>query len=103
MALSLKNLLLKKKLLIYNFYFFRSMVTDQFGMIGLLTFIRAAETDPNLVSLALGADLTTLGLNLNSEVNLYPTFGGPWAETPCRPQDIDYHVPYEYLTNTTIR
>ena len=65
-----------------------SMVTDQFGMIGLLTFIRAAETDPNLVSLALGADLTTLGLNLNSEVNLYPTFGGPWAETPCRPQDI---------------
>merc|ERR1712223_2022906 len=80
-----------------------SMVTDQFGMIGLLTFIRAAETDPNLVSLALGADLTTLGLNLNSEVNLYPTFGGPWAETPCRPQDIDYPVPYEYLTNTTIR
>ena len=80
-----------------------SMVTDQFGMIGLLTFIRAAETDPNLVSLALGADLTTLGLNLNSEVNLYPTFGGPWAETPCRPQDIDFHVPFEYLTNSTIR
>lgn len=67
------------------------MVVDQFGMIGLLTFIRAgtlrhltsynfplipsflsfsAETDPNLVSLALGADLTTLGLNLNSEVRI---------------------------------
>ena len=42
------------------------MVTDQFGMIGLLTFIRAAETDPGLVHLALGSDLTTLGLNLNS-------------------------------------
>lgn len=80
-----------------------SMVRDQFGMIGLLTFIRAAETDPNLVSLALGADLTTLGLNLNSEVNLYPTFAGPWAETPCRPQDIDYHVPQEYLVNAAIR
>ena len=80
-----------------------NMVVDQFGMIGLLTFIRAAETDPNLVSLALGADLTTLGLNLNSEVNLFPTFGGPWAETPCRPQDIDFHVPHEYLTNTAIR
>merc|ERR1711915_1154581 len=79
------------------------MVVDQFGMIGLLTFIRAAETDPNLVSLALGADLTTLGLNLNSEVTLFPTFGGPWAETPCRPQDIDFHVPHEHLTNTTIR
>ena len=42
------------------------MVTDQFGMVGLLTFIRASETEPNLVSLALGTDLTTLGLNLNS-------------------------------------
>ncbi|CAB4064527.1 ACY1 [Lepeophtheirus salmonis] len=52
---------------------------------------------------ALGAELTTLGLNLNSDVNLYPTFAGPWAETPCRPQDIDYHVPQEYLTNTAIR
>ncbi|XP_023333121.1 CCR4-NOT transcription complex subunit 2 [Eurytemora carolleeae] len=80
-----------------------TMVVDQFGMIGLLTFIRAAETDPNLVSLALGTDLTTLGLNLNSEVTLFPTFGGPWADTPCRPQDIDFHVPHEYLTNTTIR
>lgn len=42
------------------------MVTDQFGMIGLLMFIRAAETDPGMVHLALGSDLTTLGLNLNS-------------------------------------
>lgn len=42
------------------------MVTDQFGMIGLLTFIRAAETDLGMVHLALGSDLTTLGLNLNS-------------------------------------
>lgn len=79
------------------------MVKDQFGMIGLLTFIRAAETDPNLVSLALGQDLTALGLNLNSPENLYQNFGGPWAETPCRPQDIDFHVPPEYLINAAIR
>lgn len=80
-----------------------SMVNDQFGMVGLLTFIRAAETDPNLVSLALGQDLTALGLNLNSPDNLYPTFGGPWAEQPLRPQDIDFHVPPEYLINSSIR
>ncbi|XP_060534535.1 CCR4-NOT transcription complex subunit 2 [Cylas formicarius] len=80
-----------------------SMVSDQFGIVGLLTFIRAAETDPNLVSLALGQDLTTLGLNLNSPDNLYPSFGGPWAEHPCRPQDIDFHVPPEYLINHAIR
>lgn len=80
-----------------------SMVKDQFGMVGLLTFIRAAETDQNLVSLALGQDLTALGLNLNSTENLYQNFGGPWAETPCRPQDIDFHVPPEYLINASIR
>ncbi|XP_043484773.1 CCR4-NOT transcription complex subunit 2 isoform X1 [Leptopilina heterotoma] len=80
-----------------------SMVKDQFGMVGLLTFIRASETDPNLVSLALGQDLTALGLNLNSPENLYQNFGGPWAETSCRPQDIDFHVPPEYLINASIR
>ncbi|XP_059539611.1 CCR4-NOT transcription complex subunit 2 isoform X11 [Myotis daubentonii] len=81
----------------------QGMVTDQFGMIGLLTFIRAAETDPGMVHLALGSDLTTLGLNLNSPENLYPKFASPWASSPCRPQDIDFHVPSEYLTNIHIR
>lgn len=61
-----------------------SMVNNQFGMVGLLTFIRAAESDPNLVTLAMGQDLTGLGLNLNSQENLYPTFGGPFADQPCR-------------------
>ncbi|XP_032669386.1 CCR4-NOT transcription complex subunit 2 isoform X2 [Odontomachus brunneus] len=80
-----------------------SMVKDQFGMVGLLTFIRAAETDPNLVTLALGQDLTALGLNMNAPETLYQNFGGPWADTPCRPQDIDFHVPPEYLINAAIR
>lgn len=60
------------------------MVNNQFGMVGLLTFIRAAESDPNLVTLAMGQDLTGLGLNLNSQENLYPTFGGPFSDQPCR-------------------
>lgn len=61
-----------------------SMVNNQFGMVGLLTFIRAAESDPNLVSLAMGQDLTALGLNLNSSENLYPSFGGPFSDAPAR-------------------
>jgi len=73
-----------------------SMVNDQFGMVGLLTFIRVAETEPNLVSLALGFDLTALGLNLNATESLYPSFGGPWGEGPVRAEDIDYPVPQEY-------
>ncbi|XP_070496781.1 regulator of gene activity isoform X2 [Chironomus tepperi] len=80
-----------------------SMVNNQFGMIGLLTFIRAAESDPNLVSLAMGQDLTALGLNLNSMENLYQSFGGPFSDSPARPQDIDFPVPSEYLINVAIR
>jgi CCR4-NOT transcription complex subunit 2 len=64
------------------------MVVDQFGMLGLLTFIRAAETDPDIVALALGSDLTTLGLDLNSQENLYSTFASPFAEAPLRPKDM---------------
>ena len=37
---------------------------DRFGLLGLLSVIRM--TDPDLNTLALGTDLTTLGLNLNS-------------------------------------
>ncbi|KAL5273533.1 CNOT2 family protein [Megaselia abdita] len=80
-----------------------SMVNNQFGMVGLLTFLRAAESDPNLVTLAMGQDLTTLGLNLNSQENLHPTFAGPLADQPCRAQDIEYNVPPEYLVNGAIR
>uniref|UniRef100_A0A4Y0AQ36 NOT2/NOT3/NOT5 C-terminal domain-containing protein n=1 Tax=Anopheles funestus TaxID=62324 RepID=A0A4Y0AQ36_ANOFN len=80
-----------------------SMVNNQFGMVGLLTFLRAAETDPNLVTLAMGQDLMALGLNLTAVENLYPCFGGPFADAPARPQDIDYPVPPEYLINMSIR
>ncbi|OZC11895.1 NOT2 / NOT3 / NOT5 family protein [Onchocerca flexuosa] len=91
------------------------MLSDQFGMAGLLTFLRAIESDPAIVALALGHDLTTLGLNLNStERNIYATFGGPWADYPCRIQDLEakavsfilltnFIVPEEYLTNASIR
>lgn len=60
------------------------MVNNQFGMVGLLTFLRAAETDPNLVTLAMGQDLMALGLNLTAVENLYPCFGGPFADAPAR-------------------
>nr|CAB3232223.1 CCR4-NOT transcription complex subunit 2 [Phallusia mammillata] len=80
-----------------------SMLTDQYGIVGLFAFIKAAETDPTLVHLALGNDLTTLGLNLNSPDNLYHKFQSPFIRQPCRLQDIDFFVPSEYLTNAHIR
>ena len=43
---------------------FEKSFADRFGLLGLLSVIRM--TDPDLNTLALGTDLTTLGLNLNS-------------------------------------
>jgi len=80
-----------------------SMLIDQYGIVGLFAFIKAAESDPTLDHLALGTDLTTLGLNLNSPDNLYHKFQSPFSRQPCRLQDIDYFVPSEYLTNAHIR
>ncbi|MQM17526.1 hypothetical protein Taro_050500 [Colocasia esculenta] len=55
---------------------------DRFGLLGLLSVIRL--NDPDLSSLALGIDLTTLGLNLNAADTLYKTFGSPWSEEPAK-------------------
>lgn len=79
------------------------MVTDQFGMIGLLTFLRVADSDPGLVSLALGTDLTNLKLDLNSSDTLYSSFPGPWSEQALRPYEIDFPVPSEYLIHHQIK
>nr|XP_024358004.1 probable NOT transcription complex subunit VIP2 isoform X2 [Physcomitrium patens] len=63
---------------------------DRFGLLGLLSVIRMS--DPDLTALALGTDLTTLGLNLNSRENLYKTFASPWADEPIRGEP-DFVVP----------
>ncbi|KAH6766210.1 NOT2 / NOT3 / NOT5 family [Perilla frutescens var. hirtella] len=67
--------------------------SDPFGLRGLLSVIRMS--DPDLTSLALGIDLTTLGLNLNSAENLHKTFGSPWSDEPAK-GDPEYAVPQCY-------
>mmetsp|Transcript_27331 Transcript_27331/g.84296 ORF Transcript_27331/g.84296 Transcript_27331/m.84296 type:complete len:212 (+) Transcript_27331:1226-1861(+) len=52
----------------------------KYGLLGLLDVIRMTNADLN--TLALGSDLTTLGLNLNSSECLYSTFASPWADAP---------------------
>ncbi|KAK1412794.1 hypothetical protein QVD17_34307 [Tagetes erecta] len=66
---------------------------DRFGLLGLLSVIRMS--DPDLTSIALGIDLTTLGLNLNSTENLHRTFGSPWSDEPVK-GDPDFNVPQCY-------
>ncbi|PON62938.1 NOT2/NOT3/NOT [Trema orientale] len=66
---------------------------DRYGLLGLLSVIRMS--DPDLTSLALGIDLTTLGLNLNSADNLHKTFGSPWSDEPAK-GDPEFNVPQCY-------
>lgn len=63
---------------------------DSFGLLGLFRM-----SDPDLTSLALGIDLTTLGLNLNSTENLHKTFGSPWSDDPAK-GDPEFVVPQCY-------
>ncbi|XP_074308970.1 putative NOT transcription complex subunit VIP2 isoform X2 [Silene latifolia] len=67
---------------------------DSFGLLGLLGVIRMS--DPDLTSLALGIDLTTLGLNLNSSEDLHKSFGSPWTDEPAK-GDPEFVVPHCYL------
>ncbi len=66
---------------------------DRYTLLGLLSVIRM--TDHDLTMLALGTDLTSLGLNLNSPDSLYKTFVSPLAEVPVRPEP-DWTVPQCY-------
>ena len=67
--------------------------TDRYGLMGLLNVIRASDQDLN--TLALGTDLTTLGLNLNSSECLYATFASPWADAPAQ-RDPEFSLPQCY-------
>ncbi|XP_039037635.1 probable NOT transcription complex subunit VIP2 isoform X2 [Hibiscus syriacus] len=66
---------------------------DPFGLLGLQSLIKM--TNPDLTSLALGIDLTTLGLNLNSSENLHKTFSSPWSDEPAK-GDPEFTVPQCY-------
>ncbi|XWS71746.1 hypothetical protein CRYUN_Cryun03dG0165200 [Craigia yunnanensis] len=66
---------------------------EPFGLLGLLSVIRMS--DPDLTSLALGIDLTTLRLNLNSSENLHKSFGSPWSDEPAK-GDPEFTVPQCY-------
>jgi len=66
---------------------------DRYGLLGLLSVIQM--TNPDLNTLALGTDLTTLGLNLNSTESLYSTFASPWAEGPSR-REPEFSLPMCY-------
>ena len=62
-------------------------------MLGLLPVIRMVN--PNVSTLALGADLTMLGLNLNSPDSLYKSFTLPWNDSAPK-NDLELTIPSAY-------
>ncbi|CAG8491372.1 8339_t:CDS:2 [Paraglomus occultum] len=71
----------------------QSVLNDKYGLLGLLDVIRMSNED--LTMLALGNDLATLGLNLDSSDALYATFTSPWSDASLTPGLIEpeYHLP----------
>lgn len=67
---------------------------SKFGLLGLLDVIRM--TDKDLNTLALGSDLTTFGLNLNSSEPIYATFSSPFADQPSL-SEPQYTTPGCYM------
>jgi CCR4-NOT transcription complex subunit 2 len=70
-----------------------SAISGDYGLLGLLGVIRTSDADRN--QLALGSDLTTLGLNLNSTENLYRNFSSPWSEAPTT-REPQFQLPMCY-------
>ncbi|KAI9693110.1 MAG: hypothetical protein M1822_005105 [Bathelium mastoideum] len=67
---------------------------EQYSLEGL--FARINPNHPDHSPLALGHDLTTLGIDLNSADPIYPTFGGPFSNPTERPAVPEYNTPQAY-------
>ena len=74
---------------------------DKFGLLGLSNIFKTRDADLN--ALALGLELTSLGLNLNSPDFLYQHFASPFSELP--PSNIipEYKIPDCYKVNVQLQ
>lgn len=70
-----------------------SALSGDYGLLGLLGVIRMTDADRN--SLALGSDLTMLGLNLGSAEQIYSTFSSPYSEEVAT-KEPHYQLPMCY-------
>ncbi|KAH8364763.1 hypothetical protein KR084_011201 [Drosophila pseudotakahashii] len=59
-----------------------TMLGDRFGITGLLAAMRTTHTDPAATQLVFGEDLTTYGLDLAAQGDIYVHFNGPLTREP---------------------
>ncbi len=67
----------------------------KYGLMGMLDMLRANDREANI--LALGTDLNSLGLNLNSGDFLYPSFSSPFDEGSGQASEPKYNIPPCYI------
>ena len=72
-------------------------LTGDYGLLGLLGVIRMTDADRN--ALALGSDLTLLGLNLGSAEQIYSTFSSPWSDNDVVSKEPHYQVSEVIVTH----
>jgi CCR4-NOT transcription complex subunit 2 len=65
-------------------------LAGDYGLLGLLSVIRLADSDRNF--LALGSDLTLLGLNLGTTEQIYGTFASPWSDSSKPAKEPHFQV-----------
>lgn len=68
----------------------------RYGLLGLLNVLHSSNNDLRI--LALGLDLTTLGLDLNPAREMHPSFVSPWTGTSSEPGS-GVNVPSSYKTD----
>ncbi|EDV50633.1 CCR4-NOT transcription complex subunit 2 [Drosophila erecta] len=66
-----------------------TMLDDRFGIIGLLAAMRTTHTDPGATQLVFGEDLTTYGLDLAAQGDIYVHFNGPLTREPPDRSSMD--------------
>ena len=64
-------------------------INSEYGLLGLLSLIRMSESDRN--ALALGEDLSVLGLSLSTSARILDSFGGPFTDKVAA-SDFRYNV-----------
>ena len=67
---------------------------DRYGITGLLAELRGSS--PDQLSLRLGMDLSTLGLDLTRQGPLHVDWAGPFADAHTRPVVPDFKLPPAY-------
>jgi CCR4-NOT transcription complex subunit 2 len=67
---------------------------EKFGLLGLVDVVRMTNQDVTM--LALGCDLTSLGLDLNSTDNIYSNFMSPFADNPTTGAEPSFSISTSY-------